>query len=106
MALFSLLAVITSFIGFVFGLVDFWSDALGWNEAEVEEESEEGEDDRADWGRRGVLYGLTLAPPLAVAMWDPTLFFAALDNAGTYGAWVPLQIRTLGGRKVRRGREE
>ena len=36
-------------------------------------------------GQKSALFALTLAPPLGVALWDPTLFFAALDNAGTYG---------------------
>lgn len=31
------------------------------------------------------LYALVLAPPLVVALYDPSLFFAALDNAGTFG---------------------
>ena len=32
-----------------------------------------------------IWYGLVLLPPLAIALYDPSLFFAALDNAGTFG---------------------
>ena len=38
--------------------------------------------------QRAILYALTLLPPLGFALWDPTIFFAALDNAGTYGILV------------------
>lgn len=31
------------------------------------------------------LYGAILLPPLAVAVTDPDIFFAALDTAGTFG---------------------
>ena len=31
---------------------------------------------------------ITLLPPLVIAEYDPTLFFAALDNAGTFGILV------------------
>lgn len=117
---FSLLAVVTSFVGFTYGLTDFWADALGWTDGGAERAGGQEPADsgarapssgtaRVDRGalelssaglrgdvagirslppppvQKGVLYALTLGPPLAVAMSDPTLFFAALDNAGTYG---------------------
>lgn len=31
------------------------------------------------------LYGAILLPPLVIAVTDPDIFFAALDNAGTFG---------------------
>ncbi|KAL1520448.1 hypothetical protein AB1Y20_022030 [Prymnesium parvum] len=85
-AIFSLLAVVTSFIGFVYGLVDFWSDALGWDERE--DLPEGAAPAERPLREKAALYGLTLLPPLAVAEWDPSLFFAALDNAGTYGILI------------------
>ena len=35
--------------------------------------------------QKAALYALALAPPLCIASWDPSLFFAALDTAGTFG---------------------
>jgi tyrosine-specific transport protein len=73
-ALFSEVAIVTSFIGFVYGLQDFYSDTLQvyW-----------------DWcpGRR-FLYLLSLLPPLLIALFNPHLFFVALDYAGSLGAAV------------------
>ncbi|KAK9846332.1 hypothetical protein WJX81_001708 [Elliptochloris bilobata] len=69
---FSLLAIATSFIGFVLGLSDFLADYL-----------------KLPAGRQQVLpYALTVGPPLALALSFPDLFFRALDIAGTYGVLV------------------
>jgi amino acid permease len=65
---FSLLAIATSFIGFVLGLSDFLEDALGRNRAQA--------------------YVLTLLPPYVLALAFPTVFYVALDLAGTYGVLV------------------
>jgi tyrosine-specific transport protein len=68
-AVFSLAAITTSFIGFVLGLLDFFTDAFGMSPgSEV-----------------APLYALTLFPPLAVACTNPDVFFQALDVAGTWG---------------------
>mmetsp|Transcript_41026 Transcript_41026/g.76301 ORF Transcript_41026/g.76301 Transcript_41026/m.76301 type:complete len:96 (-) Transcript_41026:72-359(-) len=32
-----------------------------------------------------MLAALTLLPPLGFSLYDPSIFFSALDNAGTYG---------------------
>ena len=37
---------------------------------------------------RAALFSCSLLPPLGVALYDPSLFFAALDNAGTFGILV------------------
>jgi tyrosine-specific transport protein len=42
----------------------------------------------APFRQRLGLYSLVLLPPLAVAVSDPSLFFALLDTAGTYGILV------------------
>uniref|UniRef100_A0A7S0L3X4 Amino acid transporter transmembrane domain-containing protein n=1 Tax=Coccolithus braarudii TaxID=221442 RepID=A0A7S0L3X4_9EUKA len=97
--IFSVLAIITSFVGFVYGLVDFLADAIGWDPPEdfAEEENDAptahavGEEPSADVarvGRRLALYAMALLPPLLIAESDPSLFFAALDNAGTFGILV------------------
>ncbi|CAN1145431.1 Tyrosine-specific transport system [Linum perenne] len=70
--LFSLLAIATSYIGFVLGLADFLSDLL-----------------ELPAGQNSALpYLLTLFPPLVLSLLDPEIFFKALDFAGTYGVLV------------------
>ncbi|KVH87570.1 Tryptophan/tyrosine permease [Cynara cardunculus var. scolymus] len=69
---FSLLAIATSYIGFVLGLTDFLSDLLKLPS------------DRS----RPLPYLLTLFPPLILSLLDPDIFFKALDFAGTYGVLV------------------
>ncbi|KAJ9537041.1 hypothetical protein OSB04_029774 [Centaurea solstitialis] len=71
-AAFSLLAIATSYIGFVLGLNDFLSDLLKLPS------------DR----NRPLPYLLTLFPPLILSLLDPDIFFKALDFAGTYGVLV------------------
>ncbi|KAK9053478.1 hypothetical protein SSX86_030112 [Deinandra increscens subsp. villosa] len=69
---FSLLAIATSYIGFVLGLSDFLSDLLKLPSDK----------------NRPLPYLLTLFPPLILALLDPDIFFKALDFAGTYGVLV------------------
>jgi len=69
---FSLLAIGTSYIGFVLGLSDFLSDLLKLPTGQ----------------RRPLPYLLTLLPPLVLSLLDPEIFFKALDFAGTYGVLV------------------
>jgi tyrosine-specific transport protein len=69
---FSLLAVATSFIGFVLGLSEFIAEALGLPVG----------------SGKAVPYAVTLIPPLGLALAFPGLFFKALDFAGTYGVLV------------------
>ncbi|KAI5673501.1 hypothetical protein M9H77_13865 [Catharanthus roseus] len=69
---FSLLAIATSYIGFVLGLSDFMADLL-----------------KLPSGQSSPLpYLLTLIPPLVLSLLDPEIFFKALDFAGTYGVLV------------------
>ncbi|XWS52637.1 hypothetical protein CRYUN_Cryun11dG0088100 [Craigia yunnanensis] len=69
---FSLLAIATSYIGFVLGLSDFLADLLKLPTGE----------------NRPQPYLLTLIPPIGLALLDPEIFFKALDFAGTYGVLV------------------
>lgn len=69
---FSLLAIATSYIGFVLGLSDFLSDLLKLPSGQ----------------NRPLPYLLTLVPPLILSLLDPEIFFKALDFAGTYGVLV------------------
>ena len=103
--IFSLLAIVTSFIGFAIGLVDFFADLLGVDDAQpapspsapavaMSAATAAAADDDDPYGdaslerplpTKALLYSLALLPPLGLATWDPSLFFAALDNAGTFG---------------------
>ncbi|KAG2311824.1 hypothetical protein Bca4012_026315 [Brassica carinata] len=69
---FSLIAIATSYIGFVLGLIDFLSDLLKLQTRQ----------------NKPILYLLTLVPPLVLSLLDPEIFFKALDFAGTYGVLV------------------
>lgn len=69
---FSLLAIGTSYIGFVLGLSDFLTDLLKLPSGQ----------------NRPLPYLLTLTPPLILSLLDPDIFFRALDFAGTYGVLV------------------
>ncbi|CBJ30166.1 Tyrosine Transport protein [Ectocarpus siliculosus] len=70
-SIFSEVAIITSFIGFIVGLLDFFTDVLKIPPGDTSKELP--------------LYGAILLPPLGVAVTDPDIFFAALDTAGTFG---------------------
>lgn len=141
---FSLLAIVTSFIGFCLGLTDFLEDILSprtqqpppslsqpgpppatsassgssrstggtggsgrqsgnivssstGSSSEVAEEGRAGVGDMEVWQpgswrlalatvpMRQLTYALTVLPPLLMACTSPSLFYAALDVAGTYG---------------------
>lgn len=66
--LFSESAIITSFLGFVIGLMSFYTDIFP-NKS------------NRDLG----LYTLVLIPPLVIAISNPNIFLGALDLAGTFG---------------------
>ena len=71
---FSSLAVITSLIGFTYGLLDAWTDVL--------QLPSKGKDFEK-W--KPALYGLIFVPPMAMAIGDPDIFYNALDYAGAFG---------------------
>ena len=76
-SVFSEFAIATSFIGFVYGLLDFFKDGLKLTP-----------DDRS---QRLSLYSLVLLPPMGLSALNPNLFFTALDYAGAFS------ISILGG---------
>lgn len=76
LTVFSEFAIITSFIGFVYGLVDFFKDISRINKNEIS---------------RLPLYSLVLFPPLSLGTINPTIFFTALDYTGIFS------ISILGG---------
>lgn len=98
---FSLTAIITSFIGFVLALTDFFADALRPSEGGASDSADKQEDSELIKVRD---FALTLILPLAVACYDPTLFFQAIDKAGAFGvsmlfgflpAWLALSRRAM-----------
>ncbi|CAE8626824.1 unnamed protein product [Polarella glacialis] len=92
---FSLSAIVTSFIGFVIALTDFFADVLGDGSSSSDTGSARNLNRVRD-------FALTLLPPLALACYDPSLFFQAIDKAGAFGvsmlfgflpAWMALMQR-------------
>lgn len=71
---FSSLAVVTSLIGFVYGLLNAWTDTLN-----IPAESKEFD----KW--KIALYGLVFLPPVAMSVANPDIFYSALDYAGAFG---------------------
>ena len=69
---FSLSAIVTSFVGFVVALTDFFADL-----------DNRTEDSSLPLKLRD--FALTLVPPVIVACLDPSLFFQAIDKAGAFG---------------------
>lgn len=76
-SIFSEFAIVTSFIGFVYGLIDFFQDAF-----QVRTE---------DAKRRFSLYSLVLLPSLGISTLNPNIFLTALEYTGTFS------ISVLGG---------
>ncbi|WP_231866999.1 MULTISPECIES: amino acid permease [unclassified Anabaena] len=76
-SIFSEFAIVTSFIGFVYGLVDFFRDVTLCRQR--------GLDDGLP------LYSLILLPPMSLGAMNPHIFLTALDFAGTFS------ISLLGG---------
>ncbi|MEL7143657.1 MAG: aromatic amino acid transport family protein [Cyanobacteria bacterium J06573_11] len=85
-------AIATSFIGFVFGLLNFFQDLFSQLPSSFPAESdtsnlEETESPIFSLGasKKSLLYGLVFLPPLALSVVSPTIFFSAIDFAGAFG---------------------
>ncbi|OUC14325.1 MAG: tyrosine transporter [Alkalinema sp. CACIAM 70d] len=76
-SIFSEFAIVTSFIGFVYGLIDFFQDAFQVR--------------TNDSARRLSLYSLVLLPSLGISTLNPNIFLTALEYTGTFS------ISVLGG---------
>lgn len=85
--LFSLFAIVTSFLGVALSLNDFLADGFKIKKTRP---------------GRLLLYGLTFFPPLAIALSDPRAFLKALEYAGAFG--VVLLLGLLPALMVWRGR--
>ncbi|KAB8316465.1 tyrosine transporter [Tolypothrix campylonemoides VB511288] len=73
-SIFSEFAIVTSFIGFVYGLLDFFKDISLVGQGEP--------------SKRLPLYSLILFPPMSLGALNPNIFVAALDYAGTFSVSV------------------
>ncbi|MBD2292951.1 tyrosine transporter [Anabaena sphaerica FACHB-251] len=76
LTVFSEFAIITSFIGFVYGLVDFFKDISRITKGELS---------------RLPIFSLVLFPPMSLGTINPSIFFTALDYTGIFS------ISVLGG---------
>jgi tyrosine-specific transport protein len=76
-SIFSEFAIATSFIGFVYGLLDLFKDIFLVTQGEL--------------SGRLPLYSLVLFPPMTLGTLNPSIFFTALDYTGTFS------ISVLGG---------
>lgn len=77
LSIFSEFAIATSFIGFVYGLLDFFKDIFPVQQGKA-------------FGRLPI-YSMILLPPMSLGAINPSIFFNALDFAGTFS------ISVLGG---------
>ena len=73
-SVFSFLALVTSVIGFTYGLVDAWTDVFDINSKSLDTE-----------GYKAQLFALVYLPPLALAMANPNTFYQALEYGGAFG---------------------
>jgi tyrosine-specific transport protein len=71
---FSSLALITSVIGFTYGLLDAWTDVFALNTRGKDFET---------W--KLPLFGLVFGPPLALSVAIPDVFYQALEYGGAFG---------------------
>ncbi|MDZ8186159.1 MAG: aromatic amino acid transport family protein [Nostoc sp. ChiSLP02] len=76
-SVFSEFAIATSFIGFVYGLLDLFKDIFLIAQTKI--------------SSRLPLYSLVLFPPMTLGTLNPSIFFTALDYTGTFS------ISVLGG---------
>jgi tyrosine-specific transport protein len=97
-SVFSAFALLASFTGSLISLVDYLADAfakpLGIDSGQEVMKSEMSTStqhtvtptSRYTSLQKSILFASALGPPLAIALYDPSLFFLALDSAGTFGA--------------------
>jgi tyrosine-specific transport protein len=77
---FSILALVTSMIGFTYGLVNAWTDVLKLPNTSTTNASADYEN---KW--KPALFALTFLPPLVMSLTNPEIFYSALENAGAFG---------------------
>jgi tyrosine-specific transport protein len=93
LTVFSEFAIVTSFIGFVYGLIDFFQDIYGLNQVKIS---------------RLPIFSLVLLPPLSLGTINPYIFFIAIEYSGILtvsilGAIIPAIISWQQRKKVTNG---
>jgi amino acid permease len=100
--IFSTLAVITSLVGFTYGLYEAWVDVLSMmkipspitghsvpssgslsDEAQVKDHHQPQQE-----LQRFVIFSLIFLPPLLIALYNPNIFVSALNYGGTFGVTI------------------
>ncbi len=71
--IFSTLALLTSIIGFTYGLLDAWTDVFQWRV------------DQLKISKKLALFALIYVPPTLLSLSNPDIFFQALDYGGAFG---------------------
>jgi len=84
-SVFSEVAIATSFIGFIFGLLDIFEDIFKSALKQIAKRLAEQTVSQIAQARRNIIYGLTLTLPLLLSFTDPNIFFEAIDFAGAFG---------------------
>lgn len=72
---FSSLALVTSVIGFTYGLIDAWTDVFKIDTQTLE----------FDADKKLLLFALVFGPPLALSTTNPDIFYKALEYGGAFG---------------------
>ncbi len=84
-SVFSEVAIATSFVGFVFGLLNIFEDIFKSALKQADRWLASDTVSQIAQARRNIAYGLTLAVPLLLSFTDPNIFFEAIDFAGAFG---------------------
>ena len=71
--IFSTLALLTSIIGFTYGLLDAWTDVFRWRVDQLEGSQKIG------------LFALIYVPPTLMSLANPDIFYQALEYGGAFG---------------------
>jgi tyrosine-specific transport protein len=85
-SIFSTLAVMTSLIGFTYGLQEAWIDVFTkFQEGFIRSDSNSSPTNDPSSATRLGIFGLIFLPPLLMALYNPDIFVPALDYGGAFG---------------------
>jgi len=88
-SIFSELAITTSFIGFIYGIINAFSDVMLNQPSQIlisnESEFEKANPTTTNQFLKPSFFAAAIIPPLALSIGDPDIFFNALDYGGAFG---------------------
>lgn len=94
-SIFSTLAVMTSLIGFTYGLQEAWTGVflklrkrIQWKENDAMYESHQSTTSYHTASTRLEIFALIFLPPLLIALYYPDIFVQALDYGGAFGVTI------------------